>query len=171
MRKAWRLGVLAAWIAGTGVIPVQAQVELDRIVIRVGSKVITRSDLRQATLLKLVDDPSSDAAVQRCLEERWLILAEVDRGAPLPPTSESALASRRAAWEQSVGGPSAVAGLLAKARMSEGTLQAWLRDDLRIQAYLNRQFETLTPAERGRATSEWLGRLRQRAQMKSNQSN
>jgi len=167
MSMSWRCGVIVAWIAGVGVVPSQAQVELDRIVVRVGSRVITHSDVRQATALKLVDDVSSEAAVQRGLEDRCLILEEISRGTPLPPSSESDLATRRAAWERTVGGPAAVASLLAKAGMSEASLQTWLRDDLRIQAYLNRQFSTFPAAERPRAMSDWLSRLRQRAGVKS----
>lgn len=166
MSTGWRLGVIAAFIAGVGVVQTHAQVELDRIVVRVGTRVITLSDVRQAMLLKLVEDASSEATCQRSLEDRWLILEEIRRSPSLPPGSESDLASRRAAWEQRVGGSAAAAGLLTKTGMNEASLQAWLRDDLRIQAYLSRQFEAVPAAERGKMTSEWLSRLRQRAQLK-----
>jgi hypothetical protein len=166
MRTVWRLGVIAAWIVAAGGGPGHAQVELDRVVVRVGTRVITHSDLRQAMLLKLCDDVSAEAVVQRCLEDRWLILGEIERSAPLPPASESDLASRRAVWERRVGGAAAVPGLLSKAGMGESALQAWLRDDLRIQSYLDRQFEAVPPADRARATSEWINRLRQRARLK-----
>jgi hypothetical protein len=162
----WRRAVASAWIAGAGVLPrhaVAGQVELDRIVMRVGTRVITQSDVRQAAALKLVDDVSSDAAVQAELEARCLILDEISRGTPLPPTSESQLASRRADWERRVGGAAAVPGLLSKTGMSESSLQAWLRDDLRIQAYLNRQFSTVPDGDRPKAKLDWINRLRQRA--------
>jgi hypothetical protein len=162
-----RLLVIAmTWMAGLASGLTHAQVELDRIVARVGGRVVTQSDVRQAMLLKLGDDVSSEAAAQRGLEDRWLMLEEVRRGAPLPPTSEGDFARRRAAWEQKVGGASAATDLLAKASMSEAALQAWLRDDLRIEAYLARQFAGLPETDRSRASRDWVDRLRQRARLK-----
>ncbi len=163
MSNSWCAGAVAVWMAGTGVAWAQPQVELDRIVARVGARVITKSDLHQAMMLRLVDDVSSEQAVQRCLEERWLILDEIGKGAPLPPHSESDLASHRAAWERRVGGAGAVPGLLSKAGLNDAALQAWLRDDLRIQAYVDRQFATVSSADRPKAREEWIGRLRPRA--------
>jgi hypothetical protein len=144
----------------------RAQVELDRIVARVGGRVVTQSDVRQAMLLRLLDDVSSEAAAQRGLEDRWLILEEVRRGAPLPPTGEGDFARHRAAWEQKVGGASAATDLLAKASMSHAALEGWLRDDLRIEAYLARQFAGLPESDRSRASREWVDRLRQRARLR-----
>jgi hypothetical protein len=66
-----------------------AQVELDRIVSRVDGRIVTQSDIRQARALKLVDETASDEATQRALETRLLILHELDRAAPLPPSSPS----------------------------------------------------------------------------------
>jgi hypothetical protein len=165
MSATYRLLIVAACLAGAAGLA-DAQVELDRIVARVGARIITQSDVRQARLLQLVDDVSSDAAARRCLEDRWLILEEMKRGAPLPPGSDADLTRHRAEWERKVGGASAVPDLLAKAAMSEAALQAWLRDDLRIQAYVTRQFAELPEADRSRASTEWIGRLRQRARIK-----
>jgi hypothetical protein len=134
-----------------------AQVELDRIVSRVAGRIITLSDVRQARELRLVEDTSSDAATTRALENRWLILAEIGRAAPLPPASDAEMAARRAEWQAAAGDRAAA--------MPDADLQAWLRDDLRIRAYLNRQFGMLPEGERGRARGEWIGRLRQRAEL------
>ena len=171
MPVTYRLLIAAGCLAGVAGLayaatPASPQVELDRILARVGTRVITQSDVRQAILLKLVDDVSSEAAARRCLEDRWLTLEELKRGAPLPPGSESDFASHRAAWEQKVGGASAVPGLLARAAMSEAALHTWLRDDLRIRAYLSRQFADLPESDRSRANTEWINRLRQRARIK-----
>ena len=163
MAIVWRRVLAAALAIGFGVGVVRAQVELDRILSRVGARVITKSDVQQAQQLKLVDDVSSEAAVQRGLEERWLVLEEMRRGAPLSPGSDNDLAARRADWERKVGGKAAAAALLEKASMSETALLAWLRDDLRIEAYLARQFATVPAAERAKASTDWLNRLRQRA--------
>lgn len=135
------------------------QVELDRIVSRVSGRIITQSDVRQARALKLVDDTSSDAATQKALENRWLILAEIARGAPLPPASAAELAARRSEWQASAGADPGAAGL------PEAELQTWLRDDLRIRAFLLRQFGMLPEPDRTRARAEWLTRLRQRAEL------
>ena len=163
MINACRLVVATALVTGVAAGAVQAQVELDRILARVGARVITKSDVQQAQQLRLVDDVSSEAAVQRCLEERWLVLEEVRRGAPLSPGSENDLAARRADWERRVGGKAAATALLEKASMSEAALLAWLRDDLRVEAYLARQFATVPAADRPKASADWLDRLRQRS--------
>ena len=58
-----------------------------------------------------------------------------------------------------------VAGQLARHGMSDADIQTWLRDDLRIRAYLKRQFGMLPDGDRDRATDDWLNRLRQRADL------
>lgn len=142
---------------------VTAQTELDRIVSRVNNRIITQSDIRQARLLRLVDDTSSDDSTRRALEERTLILSEIARVAPLPPGTDSDLATRRREWEASVGGAGRVPELLKQTSMNEASLDIWLRDDVRIQMHLKRQFGSLPEADRARAVSEWMQRLRQRA--------
>ena len=143
-----------------------AQIELDRIVSRVGGQIITQSDIRRARTLRLVDDVSSDQAAQRALETLMLILSELGRAAPLPPISDDDLATRRAGWTSAVGGEAKAEALLAQQGMSRTELDAWLQDDLRVQAYLRRQFGMLPEAERGRAISDWLSRLRQRSDLR-----
>ena len=143
-----------------------AQIELDRIVSRAAGQIITQSDIRQARDLRLVDNVGSDEAVQRALETRLLILHDLGRAAPLSPVASDALAERRAEWAASVGGESQVPALLARHGMSPGELDTWLRDDLRIRAYLGRQFGMLPVGERGRAIDDWLGRLRQRSDLR-----
>ena len=138
-----------------------AQAELDRIVARVNNRIITSSDVRQARTLQLVDDTSSDESTRRGLENRILILSDMTRLSGLPPTTDEDLSSRRRQWEARVGGRGAE--LLGKAGMTEKGLNAWLGDDLRIQAYLQRQFGALPEAERERAVTDWIARLRQRA--------
>ncbi len=132
------------------------QVEMDRIVSRVGGRIITQSDVRQARALGLVADTSSDEAAQRALEDRLLILSEMERAAPVPPPSDQAVAARRAAW---------TARHDPAGRMSDAEIDAWIRDDLRIEAFLQRQFGMLPAAERDRARTDWLARLRQRADL------
>ena len=66
---------------------VHTQAELDRIVARVNNRIITQSDVRQARMLQLVDDTSSDEATRRALENRILILGDLSRSSSLPPMS------------------------------------------------------------------------------------
>jgi hypothetical protein len=167
--RAWTFAAcmtVAAATASVGAAPLAGQAELDRIVARVNNRIITQSDVRQAALLGLVDEGSSDEAVRRGLENRLLILTEIARSAPLLPTTDDDLAARRAEWNTRVGGPARARRLLTEAAMSDAGLQAWLRDDLRIRVYLDRQFGNVPGAERPRAIAEWLARLRQRAGLK-----
>lgn len=139
-----------------------AQVELDRVLVRIGSSIITRSDVRQARMLKLVPENSNDETTRTALENRLLILNEVNRGAPLDPVTDGDLGARRREWEAGLAAPN-LAESLSQAGLSEAALQAWLRDDCRMRAYLARQFGPLQEAERARAMSDWLQRLRVRA--------
>jgi hypothetical protein len=157
-------GASAATIRAAPASPVQA--ELDHIVGRVNDRIITQSDVRQARALRLVDDTSSDDATRASLENRLLILSEIARSAPVPTPTPEDVAARRAAWERTVGGADRARQLLNESGMSENRLDAWFRDDGRVDAYLDRQFGSLPAAERSRATADWLARLRQRAGLK-----
>ena len=141
-----------------------AQTELDRVVGRVNNKIITQSDIQQARLLKLVEDTSSDEATRRGLEDRLLILAEIDRAsAGRGAGADADFLAKRSAWETSLGGRGRVAELVGRTSLGENGLDAWLRDDVRIDAYVKRQFGNLPDAERRRAVGDWVARLRQRA--------
>jgi hypothetical protein len=163
MRRALTLcGVgLLVWLVTSSL--AHAQAELDRIVTRVNNRIITLSDVRQARMLHLVDDTSSDESTRRALENRILILNDLSRSSGLPPTTGDELTARHQQWEARVGGRSRGAQLLDEAGMTEKGLDAWLSDDLRIHAYLQRQFGTLPEADRSRAAGDWIARLRQRA--------
>jgi len=114
----WTL--LASWLA----VPAAStrQVELDRIVSRVGERIVTQSDVRQVRLLQLVEETSSDEATLRALESRLLVLHELGRAAPVGPISPEELAERRAEWVSSVGGGAGVPDLLRRAGMAEADL-------------------------------------------------
>lgn len=160
---------LVAIVLGVSAAPqlptvVGAQIVLDHTLAHVNGHIITESDVRQARVLKLVADTTSDAAIQRALEDRTLILEEIARTAtPLPPQTEAAFDARLREWQASLGGETRASGLLGDRTMSESGVEAWLRDDLRIRAYLARQFGSLPETDRTKTTSDWLGRLRQRA--------
>ena len=65
------IAVAAVLLLGIGASTLEAarraQIELDRIVSRAGGQIITQSDIRRARDLHLVDDVSTDQAVQRAL--------------------------------------------------------------------------------------------------------
>jgi hypothetical protein len=142
------------------------QVELDRIVARVGGKIITQSDVRQSRTLLLVEETGTDDAATRCLVDRLLLLGEIARVQPGPGLTDAEVAEQRAVWERRLGGSGQVSTLLMETGMAESALQPWFRDDLRIQAYLDRQFGGLPEADRAKARADLLLRLRQRAGIK-----
>ena len=111
---------------------------LDRTLALVGGQPITLSDARAATALGLIDDPKGTIAdVTARLVDRELVLREVRRYAP-PPPAESAVEARLAEIKQRAGG--SLATILAGHGFSETRLRAWIRDDLRTQAYLAQRF-------------------------------
>lgn len=162
------LGLVAA-AALTAVVgaPLAAspQVELDRIVSRVEGRIVTQSDIRQARALKLVEDATTDESTQRALENRLLVLHELERAAPLAAPIADDVEARRNEWMASVGGDQRAPDVLRQAGMSQADLDRWLQNDVRIRHYLQRQFGMLGDAERTRAMAEWFGRLRQRADL------
>lgn len=138
-------------------------VELDRVVSRVGGRIITQTDIDRARELRLVDDTSSDEAIRVALENRLLILAEINRGQGLPPVSSEALAAHRMEWTRSLGDGADLPALMRRTGATQSMLDSWQQDDLRIRAFLDRQFGQLPDGDRDRVIADWIGRLRQRA--------
>jgi hypothetical protein len=111
---------------------------LDRTVALVGGQAITLSDVRAALALGLVGDPNTAIGdITSRLIDRELILREVQRYAP-PPPEESAVEARLDQIRKHVNGP--LAATLAGYGFTETRLRAWVRDDLRTQAYLAQRF-------------------------------
>lgn len=152
--------LLAACVsAGTVGAVAAGQVELDRIVSRVPGHPIMQSDVRRARSLELVPDTTSDASTLRALENRWLMLDEIERAAPALAISDDAVEARFEAWRAR---PRRAEPLLP---ISDVELRRWFRNDLRIDAYLDRRFGMLSGADRSRAQNAWVARLRQRAEL------
>jgi hypothetical protein len=116
---------------------------VERTVAVVGGTAITLSDVQTALALGLVEGVGPDAEAQAVarLVERWLILHEVSRFAP-PEPADAEVAARVAAVAARAGSPEALATQLARGGFTPGRLAAWLRDDLRIAAYLDQRFAT-----------------------------
>ncbi len=163
MRKLTCPVAAVLWLAAAVGAP--AQTVLDRVLSTVNGEVVTALDVRQARMLKLrlVTAPAeSDADILRGLENRRLVLAEVSH-VTLPPPGAGALAQRRREWEASLGEHGDLGPLLDRAGLSQDGLSAWLRDDVRVAAYLDQRFGGVRPEERPAEIQRWLGTLREHA--------
>jgi hypothetical protein len=152
-----RLGCLAVAAILAVAAPLDAQAVLDRVLFKFGTEIVTQLDVRQARMLKLVDASNdTDDAYVEAIVNRRLMLAEMRRLA-VPEPSDQELEARFTEWQRRVGGGS-TAELLERAGMTDAGLRAWLRDDVKLRAYLDERFSG-RPADMTR----WVGSLRQRA--------
>ena len=125
-----------------------AQTLIDRVVVRINDDIITQSDVSQARLLHLAPPEAvSDNAIVEALVNRRLMLAEIARGPATEPTTAE-LAARRQEWQATLGPQANVQELLRRTGMTDALLDGWLRDDVRIQAYLERRFLASTVPRR-----------------------
>jgi hypothetical protein len=139
---------------------------IDRVLAVVGGVLITQSDATAAFDLGLVtigstDDPLAAALSQ--LTDRQLMAVEVDRSAPPEPSTDEIdrrLQSIRARF-QSAG---AFEAALTRSGFDETRLRQIVRDQLRIDAYLDQRFSAppLTPERRAALIGEWVSGLRRR---------
>lgn len=129
--------------------PAPADTLIERTLAIVGGAVVTQSDVALAVALGLVDEAATatPATALSALVDRWLMLHEVARFAPAEPTA-AAVEARLAVVEARLGDPAAVTRRLADAGRGPAHLAAWVRDDLRIAAYLEQRFaSTGAPAD------------------------
>lgn len=115
---------------------------IDRTLAIVGGRVITLADTRAATWLGLIDigKPADEvAAATTLLVERELVLREVQRYAP-PEPSDNAIETRLQSVRQRFPDAGTLKGALDATGFNEARLRSWIRDDLRIQAYLAQRF-------------------------------
>jgi hypothetical protein len=135
---------------------------IDRTLAIVSGRTITLSDARTAMALGLVEGARVDAGVVQRLIDRELMLREADRYQP-PEPSLAQLDEGVAAATRHAGGEAAVARLLAAGGFSPQRLRNWVRDDLRVSAYLQQRF----PADERRPDqiADWVSDLRRRAQI------
>ena len=146
MARAWAAAAIAAAVLSGA--RADAQTLIDRIVVRVNNDIITLSDVSQARLLRLTPpEAASDSGIVEALVNRRLILAEIAKFPASEPTAAE-LAARRQGWQTSLGPQANVAELLRRAGMTEALLDGWIRDDVRIQSYLDRRFLATTVPRR-----------------------
>ncbi len=126
-----------------GLVPTAQPAEIiDRVLAVVEGEVITLSDSRGAVELGLITPNGETDAIADALEQlinRQLVLIEVERYPPPPPKlAEVSLRFERI--RESFTTPEAFAHALDVSGMSEQRLRDLLRDDIRIQAYLEQRF-------------------------------
>lgn len=135
------LVALALLVAGGGHAAARQEQLIERTVAIVGGAVITLSDVRTALALGLVEASSPAAlgeGVTR-LVERELMLHEVERFAP-PEPAQAEMDGRLAAITARAGSADALAATLREGGFGPARLAQWVRDDLRIAAYLAQRF-------------------------------
>lgn len=151
-RIACLLGMMT--LAGPAAAPTAAQTPaasalIERTLAIVGGVVVTQSDVTLARTLGLVEGEaaSSPETALAALLDRWLMLHEVARFAPAEPAT-AAVEARLAVIRATAGDADAVTRALAANGREPSYLTTWVRDDLRIAAYLQQRFaSTGAPVE------------------------
>jgi hypothetical protein len=168
---------LAALGAAPQLAPAQPGELIERTLALVGGQVITLGDVRTATALGLVeaDAVTDTATVTARLVDRLLMLREVERYAAIEPPPRD-IDERLRTVVARAGGHDRLAGVLAAGGVSEPTLRAWIRDDLRIASYLEQRFspavalpgaagedrDQLAGERRAALIADWIADLRRR---------
>jgi hypothetical protein len=129
--------------------PVHAEI-IDRVLAAVSGDVILLSDVNAARTFGLIPVPAGardpmGAALDRLID-RELVLEEVDRYVPPEPSVEAVDAElqqvrRRFPTTDSFN------EALERSGVGEAYLRRWVRDDLRIHAYLEQRFSVPPPSE------------------------
>jgi hypothetical protein len=121
---------------------------LDRVLAIVAGDLILLSDVRAARDFGfvMVEGADPDAQALARLIDRALILAEVERFAP--PEPDAASVDRGVALvRERYASPQAFAAALARVGIEERHLREYVRQDLRMNAYLDQRFTTGPPPE------------------------
>ena len=141
-----QIGAAAIWLLLFAAAP-GAEV-LDRVLAVVSGDLILLSDVRAARTFGFVTvegtDPDGQALAR--LIDRALILAEVERFAP-PEPEAAAVDKGVATVRQQFASQDAFAAALAQAGIEERHLREYVRQDLRMNAYLDQRFTSVPPAE------------------------
>jgi len=140
MRWPLRIAVLCALVLARP-LAVDAQI-VDRVLARVGSQVITLSDVHAALALGFVrtaSGPDPVAEALGALVDRELMLGDVNRyAAPLP--EPAAIEARLAAIARGFSSQAAYLAALETVALTPERLRGKVRDDLRIEAYVDDRF-------------------------------
>ena len=123
--------------------PARADV-IDRILATVGGALILQSDAVAAARLGFVELPAQGDRLQFTLDrliERRLMLIEVDRYAP-PEPPRPLLDERMQQLDQRIGSGERLDAILRETGFTVEQLRLYVRDDLRIEAYVQQRFGT-----------------------------
>ena len=123
-------------------LPAAARADVvDAIVAVVGGQPITRSDVRAARTLQLLEAsaPLDEGALVERLIERELKRAEVERFSVTLPDADAVIARLDAIRARTA--TTGFAAVLDRVGMSEARLRAWIEDDLRIERYVQQRFD------------------------------
>jgi len=115
---------------------------IDRTLALVGNQVITLSDVQTAIALGLIEGPHPSKTMEdgtMRLIERLLVLREVQRYAP-PEPPDADIDARLAAVRARFDTPARYQAALDAGGFTDDTVRSWVRDDLRIAAYLAQRF-------------------------------
>ena len=132
--------VIATLVLPSGRAFAQGGELIERTMAIVGGQAITLSDVRTVMALGLLDQARSgsiDAATEQ-LVDRLLVLREVQRYLP-PEPSDAQIDAALDTIRQRVTATQLTA-VMEAGGFTEARLRTWLRDDLRIAAYLGQRF-------------------------------
>jgi hypothetical protein len=122
---------------------------LDRVLAVVSGDLILLSDVRAARAFGFVTiegaDPDGQALAR--LIDRALILAEVERFAPPEPEAAAVDQGVAAVRQLKFASDDAFAAALTQAGIEERHLREYVRQDLRMNAYLDQRFTSVPPAD------------------------
>ncbi len=123
---------------------------IDRILATVGGGLVLQTDAVAVVRLGLMRPPANGDALQWTMDrliERRLMLIEVDRyGPPEPALGE--IDARVHAIDERIGSGTDLDLILRETGMSVDQLRLYVRDDLRIEAYIQQRFgATFQPSE------------------------
>ena len=120
---------------------VRAEV-IDRILATVGGALILQSDAVAAARFGFVELPARGSSLQFTLDrliERRLMLIEVDRYAP-PEPPRGLLDERMQQLDQRIGSGERLDAILRETGFTLDQLRLYVRDDLRIEGYVQQRF-------------------------------
>jgi hypothetical protein len=145
LKLARRVGLVASVFLSVGSGIAQERQLVDRVVAIVGGTLITLSDVRAADAFGLVevndvnDGSDRTTLVARALIDRELMRLEVDRFSALD-FDASEIDRRMQFIRGRFPSEESFAAALADVAMTEERLRAFIRDDLRIAAYIRERF-------------------------------
>lgn len=124
--------------------PARAEI-IDRILATVGGALVLQTDAVAAVRLGFIEPPDGVNPLQWTLDrliERRLMLIEVDRYGP-PEPEFARIDARMQAVDQRIGSGARLEEILRETGMTVDQLRLYVRDDLRIDSYIQQRFGTI----------------------------